>query len=70
MLRCETLCLFLTSSYVYFSIMQNRGVGRESTKAINLPLPHIQGLICAQTAYDPGLYLDFQQYSGFEATYF
>lgn len=24
--RCETLCLFLTSSYVYFSIMQKRGV--------------------------------------------
>lgn len=68
MFRCGMLYLFLTLSYVYFSIMQSRGGGKKSTKAINLPLPHIQGLICAQTVYYPGLHLHLRQYSGFEGT--
>lgn len=68
MFRCGMLYLFLTLSYGYSSITQNKG--KKSTKAINLPLPHIQSLICAQTIYDPGLYLHFQQYGGFEGTCF
>lgn len=47
-----------------YILVSCRTGGKISTEAINLPLPHIQGLMCTQTVSDPGLYLHFHQYSG------